>query len=198
MRVIGIDPGTRVAGYGVVELTDRGIQGVAAGVWRLGSESELAVRLGALAIEFRRVLAAYSPQHLCLELAFVSRNPRSALFLGHARGVILSEAHQAGLVIHEISATAAKKSVTSHGRADKESVARSMSQLLRVRLDDLPFDATDALCIAYARALSLRAVLQDSTGLPTERSRFFESWKKSEHQRRRAKSSFQGFFKDSG
>ena len=156
MRILGIDPGTRVAGYGIVDFCHDGnipIRGVAAGAWRLDASLPLAARLGQLAIEFRRVLDVYSPQILCLELAFMGENARSALFLGHARGVVLAEAHLHGLVIHEISATSAKKMITNFGRADKHLVAQTLSGLLGLSFEKLPYDASDALGIAYAQAL---------------------------------------------
>ena len=159
MRILGIDPGTRVAGYGIVDLSADGkstIVGVAAGAWRLDAKLPLSARLGQLAIEFRRVLDAYSPQILCLELAFMGENARSALFLGHARGVVMAEAHLRGLVIHEISATSAKKMITNYGRADKHLVAQTLSGLLGLSFEKLPYDASDALGIAYAQALRER------------------------------------------
>lgn len=155
MRIIGIDPGTRQAGYGVIDFENQSykFQAVAAGAWKLKAEQDLPARLARLAIELRKVLALYKPTHLCIELSFLADNPRTALFLGHARGVVLSEAHQFGLNISEISATSAKKIITGNGRADKVTVAKMMSSLLGFSLEKLPFDATDALAIAYADAM---------------------------------------------
>lgn len=159
MRILGVDPGTRIAGYGVVDFNVNSldaIKGIAAGAWRLDATLPLSARLGQLALEFRRVLSVYSPQVLCVELAFVAENARSALFLGHARGVVLAEAHLHGLVVHEISATSAKKMITNYGRADKHLVARTLSALLGQDFCNLPLDASDALGIAYAQALRER------------------------------------------
>ena len=157
VRILGIDPGTRVAGYGIIDLPNIGVmKAVAAGAWKLEANKELACRLATLAIEFRRVVEAYKPTHMCLELSFLAENPRTALFLGHARGVILSEAHQSGLGISEISATSAKKIISGNGRADKSSIAKIMSSMLGFQLDILPFDATDALAIACADAIRIR------------------------------------------
>ncbi len=160
MRIIGIDPGTRIAGYGIIDLTPRFAPiAVAAGAWKLETVKNeekkypLPARLAALAIELRRVLEMYKPTHLCVELSFLAENPKTALFLGHARGVILSEAYQHNLVITEISATSAKKMIAGNGRADKLVVAKMMSKLLGFSMEKLPFDATDALAIAYADAL---------------------------------------------
>lgn len=153
-RILGIDPGTRVAGYGVVDLFEDGrIVGVSAGVWRFDPELPLAARLAALATELLRVIDLYSPHGVCVEQAFVALNIRSALFLGHARGVVLAHAHQRGLAVHELSPTAVKKAVLAHGRSSKESIAQALSQILKVSFQNLPFDASDALAVAYAHAL---------------------------------------------
>lgn len=157
VRILGIDPGTIVAGYGIIDMqTQQRVHAVAAGAWFLGKNKPLAERLATLAVEFRKIVALYQPTHLCIELSFLADNPRTALFLGHARGVVLSEACQSGLVISEISATAAKKMISGNGRATKESIAKIMSSTLGFVLDKLPYDATDALAIAYADCVRQR------------------------------------------
>ncbi len=157
MRILGIDPGTRIAGYGIIELNSLGnLTAVAAGAWDLNANKELSSRLATLAIEFRRVVQVYCPTHMCVELSFLAENPRTALYLGHARGVILSEAHQSGLKISEISATSAKKIISGNGRCDKASIAKIMSSLLGFQLNILPYDATDALAIACADAMRMK------------------------------------------
>jgi crossover junction endodeoxyribonuclease RuvC len=154
MRILGIDPGTRIAGYGLVDLHDDGrIVAVSAGVWRFDSTLSLPARLASLASEFVRVIELYSPTGVCVEQAFVAQNVRSALFLGHARGVVLAHAHQRGLKISELSPTAVKKAVLAHGRSSKESIAGALSQILKISFEQLPFDASDALAVAYAFAL---------------------------------------------
>jgi crossover junction endodeoxyribonuclease RuvC len=160
MRIIGIDPGTRIAGYGIIDIhPNQHPIPIAAGAWKLETVRDekkkypLAARLGTLAIEFRKIIETYNPTHLCIELSFLADNPRTALMLGHSRGVILSEAYQYNLIITEISATSAKKMISGNGRADKLSIAKIMSGLLGFSMEKLPFDATDALAIAYADSL---------------------------------------------
>lgn len=158
IKIIGVDPGTRIAGYGIVEITHGRIIAIAAGAWKLDKgKATLPERLGRLANELRQVIKIYSPSHLCLELAFLADNPKTALYLGHARGAILSEAYQRNLIISEISATKAKKIISGYGRADKHMIAKLMSSILGFNLDQLPLDATDALAIAYADATRMRA-----------------------------------------
>ena len=98
----------------------------------------------------------------------MAQNIRSALFLGHARGVVLAHAHQCGLWVHELSPTAVKKAVLAHGRSSKESIAHALSQILHVSFDKLPFDASDALAIAYAHALKEKMARAQGTTLNAE------------------------------
>jgi crossover junction endodeoxyribonuclease RuvC len=157
MRILGIDPGTRIAGYGLVDLYDDGrVSGLAAGVWRFDAELPLAARLASLAVELVRVIELYKPQAVCVEQAFVAQNIRSALFLGHARGVVLAHSHQNGLEVFELAPTAVKKAVLAHGRSSKDAIAQALSSLLGVSFAGLPHDASDALGIAYAHALRER------------------------------------------
>ena len=155
MRVLGIDPGTRVAGYGLIDLevaTGR-LCGVAAGVWRFDPQLSLAALLSSLAMELQRVIELHSPQVVCVEQAFVAQNVRSALYLGHARGVVLAHCHRAGLDVFELAPTAVKKAVVAHGRAGKDTIAQALSSLLGIDFKNLPHDASDAMGIAYAHAL---------------------------------------------
>lgn len=164
-RILGIDPGTRVAGYGVVDLYPDGrIVALSAGVWRFDATLPLAARLAGLATELLRVIETYIPQSICVEQAFVAQNIRSALFLGHARGVVLAHAHQRGLAVHELSPTAVKKAVLAHGRSSKEAIAQALADILKVSFQNLPLDASDALAIAYAHAL--REKIASTQGTP--------------------------------
>ncbi len=191
VRILGIDPGTRIAGYGIIDLAERGVmKAVAAGAWKLEASKELSCRLAALAIEFRRVVEAYQPTHMCLELSFLAENPRTALFLGHARGVILSEAHQSGLGISEISATSAKKIISGNGRTNKLSIAKIMSSMLGFQLNILPFDATDALAIACADAIRIRdqkiCELAFNKGFSQKNNNILLQWDKQRKQKKSA------------
>ncbi len=188
-RILGIDPGTRVAGYGLVEArADGTIRALAVGAWCLDEKLPLAARLASLAIEFRRVVAAHSPQIVCVELPFVSNNARSALVLGSARGVILSEAYQAGMEISEIAATSAKKMITGNGYSDKERVMQTLQSLLRADLSELPYDATDALAIAYAHGLRRHGegLVAKGTDSCPERSHLLKAWADSQKRTKRS------------
>lgn len=153
-RILGIDPGTLVTGYALLDQREGKLFPVALGVWKMDSRLALGSRLGQLLTEFLRLLEAYQPTTMCIEQVFLAKNPRSALYLGHARGVFMAAAHNHGLMVHEVSPTQAKKRVTGEGRAPKTHVAQCLSRLLNVSLDRIPLDASDALGIAYAHCLS--------------------------------------------
>ncbi len=161
IRILGIDPGTRVAGYGLVDCDRRRVEAVALGSWDLGKNQTLYQRLGKLASEFDRLVAQYRPTHVCLEDAFVAKFSRSALLIGHARGVIMARSYACGLPVHAMMPTEAKRRVTGDGHATKEMVARCLRALLglsdRIKA---PHDATDGLGLAYALALEMRSTLR--------------------------------------
>lgn len=188
VRVLGIDPGTRVAGFGIVEVGEHTeIKGVTAGVWVLSSSQPLAARLAELSTHLREVIELYKPEHLVVELAFVAENIRSALFLGHARGVILATGHLMGLEITEISATAAKKAITHYGRAEKDAVAEMLERLLKMPLKHFPRDASDALALAYAQAVVEKRKLL--TGMEGEQNvvtlNVLEQWAKTRRTKKK-------------
>ena len=161
VRILGIDPGTRVAGYGLVDCDRSRVEAIALGAWNLGKDDPLHYRLGKLAAEFDRLVNHYRPTHLCLEDSFVARFSRSALLIGHARGAILARAFACGLTVHAMMPTEAKRRVTGDGHASKELVARCLRSLLGLQsVGRLPHDATDGLALAYALGLGIRGSLR--------------------------------------
>lgn len=165
LRVIGIDPGTRVAGYGILDVQRGRIDAVACGCWDLGEKTPLIERLGQLSREFERVISHYRPTHICLEEAFVARNSRSAMLLGHARGVIMAKSFEAGLIYHGMAPKVAKMRVTGSGQASKESVAACVRALLKLeKMKAVPFDVTDALALAYALGSDLLPIVHQPLG----------------------------------
>lgn len=158
LRVLGVDPGTRTCGYGLLDLKDGGrLVAVACGVWQLGKNGPLVDRMGRLARELDRLLLHYRPTHICLENAFMAKNARSALLLGHARGVVMCRIWEHGLIFGEMSPTQAKKAVTGRGQAEKSEVAVALVHLLRIpELQKMPADASDAMGLAYALAVRIR------------------------------------------
>jgi crossover junction endodeoxyribonuclease RuvC len=145
MRVLGIDPGTRHLGWGVVERNGTRLSHVAHGVIDTDTEQGLASRLidDALTV----VIAEHRPEIGAIESLFFAKNAQSAAKLGHARGVVLLRLSRAGLALHEYSPALVKRTVVGKGAADKHQVALVVSALLRLTAPPRA-DAADALAIA--------------------------------------------------
>ncbi len=147
MIALGIDPGSRVAGYGLVALDGGHFRCVAAGALVLRGD-DLPERLVDLHAALGRILAEHRPDAAAVEGVFSHRSPRSAIVLGHARGVALLAIAQAGLPIHEYPPALVKRSLTHGGARSKAAVARAVRQVLRLGDGTLRPDATDALAVA--------------------------------------------------
>lgn len=147
MRVLGVDPGSRFTGYGVVDQHGGRLRHVAHGVIKPDAESTLEVRLDVI---FRGLCAAvetYRPDALAVEGVFTFRNARSALILGHARAMPLLIAAQRMLPVHEYPPAKVKKAVGASGSGDKDAVARMVKTFLGI--DEVErADASDALAVA--------------------------------------------------
>ncbi len=157
LRVLGVDPGTVHAGWGVLETGDRVIclgWGVATADRRLPRHE----RLKALKADLARVVAEYSPGMIAVEEAFQGLSPKTALRLGEARGVVLLVAAETGLELHEFSPRKIKKAVTGSGSATKAEVARMVRVILSLDAE-LPFDASDGLATALCLCNRLEARL---------------------------------------
>ena len=143
-RVLGIDPGSRVVGWGVVERRGSGLQHVAHGVLRLDDSAPLELRLVELFARLSDTLARHAPMAVAVEGVFTFRNARSALVLGQARGVALLVAARAGVPVFEYAPAMVKRSI---GAGAKAAVSRAITGFLG--LTDVPRpDATDALAVA--------------------------------------------------
>ena len=156
MRVLGIDPGTAVTGFGVVE-AGNGRPGpghlVECGVIRFARRSPLPRRLHELHAGIVELIDRHQPDVLALENAFYHKNVRTTLVLGHARGVVLLAAQQAGLVIAEYPPATVKKTVVGAGGAHKSQVGAMVARLLRLRQAPRPADAADGVAVALTHLL---------------------------------------------
>lgn len=151
MRVLGIDPGSRVTGFGVVQVLRNGrLQYVSSGCIR-APVRELAGRLQAIYSGVNEIIAAYQPTIITAERVFMARNADSALKLGQARGAALCAGINAGLTVSEYSATEIKSAVVGRGRADKRQVQHMVRALLDLDRAPPP-DAADALACAICHA----------------------------------------------
>ena len=150
-RILGIDPGSQVTGFGVVERVDGHVVHVAHGTIRSRAEGSTAGRLGDLYRTLCEVIEAHRPEVACVEQIFVSRSARSALILGQARGVALAALGASGLSVFEYAPTRIKQSVTGNGRAAKAQVQREVRRRLGLGVTPAT-DAADALAAAICHA----------------------------------------------
>lgn len=148
--VLGIDPGTRVVGYGAIACHRSGPQLLAAGVIRAGAKQAVPDRLGLIRSEIDRLLELLKPQVVVVEEAYAGQNVQSALRIGEGRGVALSCAAVLGAQIRQFPPAVAKKAVCGNGRASKLQVAAMIRVLLGEGAASLPEDASDALALALA------------------------------------------------
>jgi len=156
VRILGIDPGSRVTGWGLVETDGWELAFVAHGVVKTATKLSLPDRLRLIADGLDEVIAEHRPEAMAVEQVFASKNARSALILGHARGVALLSASRAGLSFHEYSPMQVKSSVTGYGRSEKEQVKRAVATQLCLRELPAPLDASDALAVALCHAAASR------------------------------------------
>lgn len=166
MRVIGIDPGTRVTGYGIVEHeAGRPLAHIAHGVIRTKASDALWDRLKRITDGLREVLAAYPVDSMAMERCFVSKNVSSALKLGHTRGAIMVVGLEAGASIAEYAPSEIKSAVTGSGRADKHQVAQMVRVVLNLA-EAASSDASDALAaaICHIHADGFRQQLRAAPG----------------------------------
>ncbi|MFC3703658.1 crossover junction endodeoxyribonuclease RuvC [Devosia honganensis] len=151
LRIIGIDPGLRRCGWGIIEAVDNRLGFVAGGTLTPPVEGPLAGRLAALAAGLNLIFDQHAPDEAAVEETFVNAGMRSALILGQARGVVLVTPALRGLPVAEYAANLIKKSVVGTGHADKNQVAL----MVRTLLPTAQFkgaDAADALAIAICHA----------------------------------------------
>jgi len=154
MLVLGIDPGVATTGYGIVRSDGDTLEPVAYGVITTPAGSKLPVRLGSLYEQLLTLIDTYHPAEACVEELFFARNARTALSVGHARGVILLALANAGLPTSEYAPLQVKKAITGYGRASKEQMQRMVRLLLELESIPRPDDAADALAVAICHVHS--------------------------------------------
>ncbi len=169
LRILGIDPGLKVTGFGLIE-SDRGrLAYVTSGCVRSG-EGELAARLKAILQGLGEIIAAHEPGEVAVEKVFVNANPQSTLALGQARGTAICAAVLAGLPVAEYTALQVKQSVVGNGHARKEQVQHMVRRLLALPGDPSP-DAADALACAICHAHGARLGALSTRGMRRRRGR---------------------------
>jgi crossover junction endodeoxyribonuclease RuvC len=149
VRILGLDPGLAVTGWGVIEAEGSRLAHVAHGIVRTRAEDPTERRLAAIHGGLADVIAGHRPDRAALEEIFLNRNPQSTLKLGQARGVALLAAGLAGLPVTEVAARLVKKALTGTGAAEKAQVAYMVQRLLPTA-GPVVADAADALAVAIA------------------------------------------------
>ncbi len=155
MRILGIDPGSRITGFGIIEIAARATVNrprfVTCGCIRLANETPMPQRLSEIFSGVTELIQQYQPTILAIEQVFLAHNVASALKLGQARGAILVAGVQQGLTVFEYAPNQIKQAVTGQGHADKQQVQYMVKLLLQ--LSDVPqADAADALAVALCHA----------------------------------------------
>lgn len=156
MLVLGIDPGTSITGYGLVEAQGGKFKPVGYGCVRTPAGEALPRRLQVIYREVRVLIERYRPDFIAVEELFFNKNTRTALVVGQARGVILLGAADAGLEVWEYTPLQVKQAVAGYGRAEKCQVQEMVRVLLSLPGIPKPDDAADALAVAICHAQSLR------------------------------------------
>jgi crossover junction endodeoxyribonuclease RuvC len=150
VRILGLDPGSRITGFGVVDAGQAGVRYVASGCIRVG-QGAMSGRLLEIHRHVSELVDAYAPGEIAVERVFMHRNPDSALKLGQARGAALCGACRTGAPVFEYAARAVKRTVTGNGGAEKLQVQHMVKALLALE-GRLSADAADALAVAVCHA----------------------------------------------
>ncbi len=151
MRILGIDPGTRACGYGVIECSGGEPHMVDYGVLQ-SREASVSARLKTIYDGLVEVIERLGPDVAAVETAFFGKNVRSALRIGEGRGVALLAAASLRLAVAEYSPAQVKKAVVGTGQADKSQVQQMVGALLHITAEEIPEDAADALAIAICHS----------------------------------------------
>jgi crossover junction endodeoxyribonuclease RuvC len=154
MIFLGIDPGTAIMGYGLIEQKGNHLKALTYSCWQTPAHTPLAERLLMLYEYIDAFLKKSQPDHMAIEELFFNRNTTTALSVGHARGVALLASAQNGIPVYEYTPLQVKQAVVGYGRADKRQVQQMVKGLLHLDQIPRPDDTADALAIAICHAHS--------------------------------------------
>ena len=154
MIILGIDPGTAIMGYGLIEQKGNHLRALAYSCWRTPAHTPLAGRLLMLYEELDALLTTYAPDHLAVEELFFSSNAKTALAVGQARGIVLLAGAKRGIPVYEYTPLQVKQAVAGYGKADKKQIQQMVKSLLNLQEIPKPDDVADALGLAICHAHS--------------------------------------------
>ena len=156
MIILGIDPGTRITGYGVIRHTNNNFVRIASGSINLPSNEPIPQRLEIIYSELSKLIKKYKPDEFAIETAFYGKNVQSAMKIGYARGVSILCALHNNVPASEYSPREVKKSVVGKGAASKEQVSFMIKTLLNIKSEKIKADESDALAIALCHAFRMK------------------------------------------
>ena len=157
MRILGIDPGTGILGFGVIDVDKSGtLNLVDAGVIRTPVKEDDAVRLHTIFEELSDIILQTRPSIMAVEKLFFARNVTTAMTVAQARGVVLLLGQQNGLALYEFTPLQIKQAITGYGKADKKQIQEMVRVLLRLKETPRPDDAADALAAAICCNMTVR------------------------------------------
>ncbi|MDT8391157.1 MAG: crossover junction endodeoxyribonuclease RuvC [Lentisphaeria bacterium] len=156
LRILGIDPALRCTGYGLLDTFGSSLKAIDCGVIRTPAKRPVSDCLRRLAGGVAELIKSYSPDVVAIEGGFYSKNAKTAMVLGCARGVVIAGAATAGLEVYEYAPRRVKQAVCGYGNADKEQLSAFLCQLTGLNPDQLMSDATDALGVAFCHNAMFR------------------------------------------
>lgn len=162
MRIIGVDPGTIVTGFGIVEYDDNRLIRIKSGVIVPDKKLEMVSRLGIIYDELDKIIKTYLPDQFSIETAFYGKNIQSALKIGYARGVSMLVAVHNNLTFAEYSPREVKKAIVGKGGATKEQVQFMIRKLMYIKEEKMKFDESDGLAIAACHAFKANSFVTKS------------------------------------
>lgn len=154
MIILGIDPGSRITGFGILKIEKDRVLHVNHGVILMDPKDSFAIRMKELSLSMGVILKKYQPQEVAIEKIFLGKNADSAFKLGHARGVAMAEGAKQGAQIFEYATRMVKKGIVGTGAATKEEVAHCLCRLLKIKAISR-IDASDALALAVFHAFQI-------------------------------------------
>lgn len=147
-KILGVDPGTNILGYAVLEVSGRQLKVLSFGVFHLEKYEDHHEKLKEIFLQLQEIIESYLPSQLAIEAPFYGKNVQSMLKLGRAQGVAMAAAMTMGLDIQEYAPKKIKQSITGNGNASKEQVAAMLENILKIKITSKHLDATDALGVA--------------------------------------------------
>jgi len=159
--ILGIDPGTLLMGYGLIEVTGTHVRLLEMNVLKLSSKKDAYERLQLIHKKVKQLIESFSPHEFAIEAPFFGKNVQSMLKLGRAQGVAIATAMHAGLPVTEYSPKKIKQSITGNGNAGKEQVWKMLQHLLQLKNELIHFDASDAVAVAMCHHFQFTSLKND-------------------------------------